>query len=207
MVRNWDTVRAILLKLEAAATVHTVLMFDQVDGIDAQEVGYHMLLLKDAGLIDANILQSSSGDGAIATAPARGLTWEGHEFLDKIRDPSMWGKIKATVKDKGLSLTFDAIKAVAAALIKTVLSQVPSLRATTMNRDTAVKEIAHVEAMFGQGNDALHLVNKVGSEDESKRFQEVLGTAIANIDLDLLEPIYKQFPDLRPKDMEEIKSG
>ena len=48
-----------------------------------------MMLLKEAGLIEANVLKSSSGDGAIATALARKLTWEGHEFLDKIRNPSM----------------------------------------------------------------------------------------------------------------------
>ena len=35
----------------------------------------------------------------------------------------------------------------------------------------------------------------------------LVSRAVANIDLDLLEPIYKQFPDLRPKDMEEIKTG
>ncbi len=122
MVRNWDTVRAILLKLEAAQTAHTALTLDQVDGIAPQEVGYHMLLLKEAGLIEANILKSSSGDGAIATALARKLTWEGHEFLDKIRDPSMWGKIKAKVQEKGLDLTFDTIKAAAAALIKAAFS-------------------------------------------------------------------------------------
>lgn len=122
MVRNWDTIRTILLKLEAAQTAHTALTLDQVDGIAPQEVGYHMMLLKEAGLIEANILKSSTGDGGIATALARRLTFAGHEFLDQIRDPSLWGKIKSTVKEKGLDLTFDAIKAAAAALIKTALS-------------------------------------------------------------------------------------
>ena len=122
MVRNWDTVRAILLKLEAAEAAHTTLTLDQVDGIDRQQVGYHMMLLNEAGLIEAKILKSSSGDGAIATALARRLTWEGHEFLDKIRDPSMWGKIKAKVKEKSLDLTFDSIRAAAAVLIKAALS-------------------------------------------------------------------------------------
>jgi hypothetical protein len=59
--------------------------------------------------------------------------------------------------------------------------------------------------MFKQGNDVLLLINNFGSEEERGRFQEILGTAVANIDLDLLEPIYKQHPDLRPKDMEEIR--
>jgi hypothetical protein len=73
-----------------------------------------------------------------------------------------------------------------------------------MNRDTAIKVLAHVEAMFEQGNEVLHLINNFGSEEERGRFQEILGTAVANIDLDLLESIYKQYPDLRPKDMEEM---
>jgi len=121
MVRNWDTIRAILLKLEAAETTHMTLTLDQVDGIAPQEVGYHMLLLKDAGLIEANILKSGSGDGGIAMALARRLTWGGHEFLDQIRDPSLWGKIKTKVKENGFDLTFETIKAAAVALIKATL--------------------------------------------------------------------------------------
>lgn len=34
----------------------------------------------------------------------------------------MWGKIQAKVKEKGLDLTFDAIKAAAGALINAALS-------------------------------------------------------------------------------------
>jgi len=79
MVRNWDTVRAILLKLEAATTAHTTLTLDQVDGIAPQEVGYHMMLLKDAGLIEANILKSSSGDGACSTADLAGSRVPGQD--------------------------------------------------------------------------------------------------------------------------------
>lgn len=122
MVRNWDTVRAILLKLEAAETAHTTLAFDRLEGIRPQEVGYHMMLLKEADLIEADIAKSKTGDGAIGTALARRLTWKGHEFLDTIRDDSFWGKIKAKVKEKGFELTFETIKVAAAALIQTGLS-------------------------------------------------------------------------------------
>lgn len=62
MVRNWDTVRAILLKLEAAEAAHSTLTLDQVDGIDPQQAGYHMMLLNEAGLIEAKILKSGTGD-------------------------------------------------------------------------------------------------------------------------------------------------
>lgn len=122
MIRNWDTVRAILLRLEAAQTALTTVPMDGVDGLDAQEVAYHMMLLKDGGYIEANILQSHTGDGRIAAALARRLTFSGHEFLDKIRDPSMWGKIKSKVQEKGVELTFDSIKAAAAYLINSALA-------------------------------------------------------------------------------------
>jgi hypothetical protein len=75
-----------------------------------------------------------------------------------------------------------------------------------MEKDTAAKILRHVDAMLEQGNHVLHVVNNACSENERKRYHEILGTAVANIDMNLLEPIYKQFPDLRPKDMEEIKS-
>ena len=117
MVRNWETIRSILLRLEAAETALTTVTLDQIDGIPPQEAGYHMMLLKEVGLIEATIVKTNSGDGKIGAAVARRLTWEGHEFLDKIRDPSMWGKIKLKVKEKGLDLGFDSIKAAAMALI------------------------------------------------------------------------------------------
>jgi hypothetical protein len=122
MVRNWDTIRAILLKLETAETAHTTLTQGQVEGVAPQEAGYHMMLMNDAGLIEASIIKSSTGDGAIDTAIARRLTWDGHEFLDKIRDPSMWGKIKSKLKEKSLDLTFDTIKSAAAVVVKSALS-------------------------------------------------------------------------------------
>ena len=74
-----------------------------------------------------------------------------------------------------------------------------------MDRDTAVSILRHVDAMLEQGNDVLRIVNNACSEDERKRYHQILGAAVANIDLNLLEPIYKQFPDLRPEGMEEIK--
>lgn len=122
MVRNWDTIRAILLALEKVETAQATVRFDQFDEIPAQDVGYHMMLLKDAGLIEANILKSGSGDGAIATALARRLTFSGHEFLDQIRDPGLWAKIKSKVKDKGFDLTIDTIKAAAALIVNSSFS-------------------------------------------------------------------------------------
>jgi len=38
-----------------------------------------------------------------------------------------------------------------------------------------------------------------------KKFHSVMANVVAEIDLELLEPIYKQFPDLRPAGLDAIK--
>jgi len=45
------------------------------------------------------------------------LTWDGNDFLEKIRDDSQWKKVKETITKKGLPLVIDTIKSVANALI------------------------------------------------------------------------------------------
>ena len=38
------------------------------------------------------------------------LTWQGHDLLDTLRSKPVWERIKTTAKDKGIELTFDAVK-------------------------------------------------------------------------------------------------
>ena len=95
MVRNWDTIRAVLLKLEACERAQAFLSANQVEGIPEQELAYQMMLLEEGHFIEARIHKSRTGDGRIAHAQASRLTWEGHELLDKIRSETVWNKIKS----------------------------------------------------------------------------------------------------------------
>ncbi|HRG31537.1 MAG TPA: DUF2513 domain-containing protein, partial [Trichococcus flocculiformis] len=45
------------------------------------------------------------------------LTWDGNDFLEKIRDDSRWKKVKDTISQKGLPLIIDTIKSIANAII------------------------------------------------------------------------------------------
>ena len=45
------------------------------------------------------------------------LTWEGNDYLDLVRDNSLWKKTKETITKKGLPLVFDTIKTIAGAFI------------------------------------------------------------------------------------------
>ena len=58
-----------------------------------------MRLLKEAGLIEALIKESKSGNNQISIALADRLTWRGHSF-DTIRQKTVWEKVKTFGKEK-----------------------------------------------------------------------------------------------------------
>jgi hypothetical protein len=118
MERNWDCVRKILMGLEALGDTQSALDASGVHEYDPETVSYHLRLLIESGLVRGTCLQGLNGP---LRCHATGLTWEGHEFLDKIRSQGLWNKIKSIAREKGLSLSFDVIKAVAVVAIKELL--------------------------------------------------------------------------------------
>lgn len=74
-----------------------------------------------------------------------------------------------------------------------------------MERSHAEKIHAHVNAIFEQTNEVLYITNNADDVPMKRKAQQVFGMLVAELDLEILEPLYKQFPDLRPPEMEEIK--
>jgi hypothetical protein len=107
MKRDMDLVRELLLKLEslplAAGVVALVDPWDKdlaVPDKTGDEISYHLLLLRAAKFIESPGSQPMNGGITF-----RRLTWEGHEFLDSIRDPEIWAKTKkASEHAKGFTL-------------------------------------------------------------------------------------------------------
>jgi hypothetical protein len=120
--RDWTIIRAILLELEESATPNTVVNANSLPPFGEQEVAYNMRLLKEAGYITANILESSSGDGRIISALARRLTNSGHELLDTIRSDTVWGKIQDKFKSSGVDMTFDLVIMAGKRIMESLLS-------------------------------------------------------------------------------------
>jgi len=58
------------------------------------------------------LITAPTGDGHIAAAHASRLTNTGHEWLDTIRNETVWRKVQDTFKSKGLEMTFDLVIAV-----------------------------------------------------------------------------------------------
>ncbi len=114
MKRDMDLVREILLKIEEQY-VSTAIFNLKIEGYDLQTVAYHCKIMHEAGLLSHYCAQY--GDNKIYVFQVGGLTWEGNEYLDKIRDDSVWRKTRDTITEKGLPLIFDTIKAISSALI------------------------------------------------------------------------------------------
>jgi hypothetical protein len=108
MQRDVDLIRQILLEIEAHADTRRLVAI-RGEGYSSEQVAYHVKLLYEAGLIDA---VNVSGMGRLDWR-AKSLTWSGHEFLDATRNENVWHRVKAELKDRGLSLPFELVKELA----------------------------------------------------------------------------------------------
>lgn len=82
MKRNMDLIREMLLWMEGEDDRLFIYNEFPVFNNDAESTIGHIALLKSAGFLDE---------------PNKGVllvTWEGHEFIEKVRDPEVWGKTK-----------------------------------------------------------------------------------------------------------------
>lgn len=114
MKRDMELIRKILFKVEE--TVDNVAEINlEVDGYSMNQVAYHCALLFEGGYIHDYEGQYASDD--IHSFGIGRLTWEGHDFLDKIREDTIWVKTKDTISSKGLPFVFDVVKSVSTGII------------------------------------------------------------------------------------------
>jgi len=116
MQRNWDLIRMILLDLENAKGEHR--KAEEMPPFPADWVALHMKMMEEGGLIEGHDPGFLSGPPQFF---ALGLTWKGRELLDSIRSMSIWDKTKDLLKEKGIGLTIDTIKAGVGAVVAHIL--------------------------------------------------------------------------------------
>ncbi len=114
MERNMDLVRLILLQIEKE--YRSTALYDlKIDGYDIETVAYHCKILYEAKLIST--YKGIYADNKLQDYAVGSLTWNGHDYLEKIRDNSRWGKIKKLIREKALPPTIEVIKMLADGLI------------------------------------------------------------------------------------------
>lgn len=119
MKKDMDLIRKILLQIEEEY-IDVALYNFSIDGYDMETVAYHCALLFDGGYI-ADYKGQYASNKLYAFGVSR-LTWQGHEFLDTIRNNDVWSKTKVVLKEKALPLGFEMVSEVASSIITKMLT-------------------------------------------------------------------------------------
>jgi hypothetical protein len=98
MKRNMDLVRQILIKVNDHEHGYAPKNIS-LEGFSNEQVGYHCLLLGEAGLLE--VVESSSMDSSSPSAIPVRLTWDGHEFIENAQNENIWGQAKETISKVG----------------------------------------------------------------------------------------------------------
>ena len=103
MKRNMDLIRLLLLRSEGDKVAE-----EKCNEFPQEVRAFHVQLLIDAGLVVG--IANENEDGEIVSASVWRLTWDGYEFLESIRDESIWNNAKSKVLRPGASWTFTILK-------------------------------------------------------------------------------------------------
>lgn len=129
---NQDCMRDVLLSLEenlqltveedglvVFSGIPVSFLYNVLPQYSKEDIFYTVTMLSDANLI---VIKSKRVTGGVLYCTILQMTYEGHQFLDRVRDPERWKntkKVLAAVRDFSL----DAIRAVTDGLTSAALSR------------------------------------------------------------------------------------
>jgi hypothetical protein len=114
MKRDMNLVRAILVQVEANNDLADWAPLSFPDR-SAEEVSFHVCIMAEGGLLEAT--DSSSLGGHFEWHATR-LTWAGCEFLDTIRNDTVWKQVVSAIAREGGPASFAIVKALAFHFLK-----------------------------------------------------------------------------------------
>lgn len=109
MKRDMDLIRNILRSIDASEDEDEISEM-QIDGYSHQEIAWHVMLLKEAGIVRAKIVRDAgdageTGVGVDSVIPdgyeIYAITREGYAFLDAFSNGVRWKKAKGFIGDIG----------------------------------------------------------------------------------------------------------
>jgi len=110
-----NIMRDILLQTEAHPAGQIIYRFN-VEGHDEVEVNEHVELLIDAGLLEGKVIRIDRG--LPVRSVVKRLTFAGHQFLATARNDTIWKKVIARAKEKGMSTSMTVINGLLEAAAK-----------------------------------------------------------------------------------------
>ena len=122
MKRDFDVLRAVLLKVEAIGDPEEPQINSlSLDGIDQPITNEHVKLAIESELIEG-VCKFSTNNRILLTT-IRGLTPRGYDFLDNIRNDAIWGKIKSHVASTVGTASLEVIEKFASQIISAAVSR------------------------------------------------------------------------------------
>ena len=111
MTRDMELIRQICLQIETREDVAFKPV--EIDGVDPIALARHLEMLLEAGFIEGRSALSGRGSGTAPHILVKDLSWAGHDFLDAIKNDSVWEKLKQSFSpDQLRSLPLEVVKTV-----------------------------------------------------------------------------------------------
>lgn len=119
MKLNHECVRDILLTLESLPEDECIdsedhVEYEKISKYNKEDFIYTVQRLIEANFINVGVLSSFGGKSYSVNS----LTWDGHQFLDNIRDNNVWSETKNKVGTAVGSASLSILAEVAASYIK-----------------------------------------------------------------------------------------
>jgi hypothetical protein len=88
---------------------------------DEKEKAYHLRILIHHGIVDGRVHDVSTRDGRAEWIYYKGLTMQGHQILDVMRNDTLWNKLKNGVQEAGI----EALKKIPALALELLMKGLP----------------------------------------------------------------------------------
>lgn len=115
MKRDMDLIREILLEMEKIPS-YDLWQSRPLLGYDEKDVVAHIELAQDSGLLVASFCSGP-------TATVQRMTSEGYDFLEALKQPTLWQQAKDRITSAGLPVTIAVAKTVLEKLINDALAK------------------------------------------------------------------------------------
>lgn len=107
MKRDMDLVRKILMLMSENEQGPNIKWTELLPDYTKEQIYHHAHLMAQGDLIDA--ADASTLSDRLPMAIPTSITWRGHEFIDSLRDPSLWAAAKKNVIGPGGAVAFTVL--------------------------------------------------------------------------------------------------
>lgn len=121
MKRDIELIRKILFEVEASSGAYDPADLEFYEDAWSKEyIYYNVELMQNHGLIDATIQKGWHGNHSMCIID--GLTWDGADYLDTIRDNIVWKRTTETIKSVASSVSIETFRFTAQKIIEALIT-------------------------------------------------------------------------------------